>query len=127
MENMFGLLGAVLGLVVLQHVILFLLFFKCMKIFKLTDKLHQEFLEQTKAEAADMSEVLTKMMIYLEKEFSNNFENQKKMQEWFEKNMEGVVSNSTKTINSIEQTQRFLGRMSEALGITQRNNLQDIQ
>jgi len=124
---MFGLLSVVLGLIILQHVILFLLFFKCVKTVKIIEKLHQDFLLQSKLEASDMSEVLTKMIEYLEKEFSNNFENQQKMQKWFEKNTEIIISNSNKTVSSIEQTQRFLGRMSEALGIVQRNNLQDIQ
>jgi hypothetical protein len=65
-------------------------------------------------------------MAYLEKEFDGNFTNQKKLQEWLEKNLETLTTNTVKTNASIEQTQRFLGRMSESLGIVQRSNLQDI-
>ena len=50
----------------------------------------------------------------------------KKLQEWLEKNLETLTNNTVKTNASIEQTQRFLGRMSESLGIVQRSNLQDI-
>ncbi len=74
----------------------------------------------------DLVEVMSKFMAYLEKEFDGNFTNQKKLQEWLEKNLETLTTNTVKTNASIEQTQRFLGRMSESLGIVQRSNLQDI-
>ena len=74
----------------------------------------------------DLVEVMSKFMAYLEKEFDVNFTNQKKLQEWLEKNLETLTNNTVKTNASIEQTQRFLGRMSESLGIVQRSNLQDI-
>ena len=101
----------------------------CYKFFKHakdTEKKFHEIIEMQKQQVTDTAEVITKLMLYLEKEFGANFENQKKTQQWLEKNFDVVASNASKAYNGVEQSQRFLQRMSEALGITQRSNLQDL-
>lgn len=115
-----------LGLLLLQHVILALLFMKQSQTKKELLALQQKINSELQTSNQDLVEVMSRFMKYLESEFDNNFNNQKKAQEWLEKNLDIVTQNMTKTNSSIEQTQRFLGRMSEALGIVQRSNLQDV-
>jgi Skp family chaperone for outer membrane proteins len=125
-DKSFLLMTLSLGLLILQHVILALLFVKQSQTKKELLALQQKINAELQASNQDLVEVMSKFMKYLESEFDNNFNNQKKAQEWLEKNLDLVTQNMTKTNNSIEQTQRFLGRMSEALGIVQRSNLQDV-
>lgn len=125
-DKSFLILTISLGLLILQHVILALLFIKQNQTKKELLSLQQKINSELQTSNQDLVEVMSKFMKYLESEFDNNFSNQKKAQEWLEKNLEIVTQSMTKTNSSIEQTQRFLGRMSEALGIVQRSNLQDV-
>ncbi len=125
-DKIFYLCSVVLGLLILQHALLFFIITKINSTNKKLIKQIENFITTQQTASADLSEVMAKFMQYLEKEFSVNFENQKKQQEWFERNLEAISTNVLKSNNGIEQTQRFLGRMSEALGIVQRSNLQDV-
>ena len=125
-DKIFFILTLSLGLLVLQHIVLALIFFMQNQTKKELMALQQKINLEIQASNQDLVEVMSRFMSYLEKEFETNFENQKKSQEWLEKNLEIVTQNMGKTTNAIEQTQRFLGRMSEALGIVQRSNLQDV-
>lgn len=125
-DKSFMIMTISLGLLILQHVILALLFIKQNQTKKELLSLQQKINSELQTSNQDLVEVMSKFMKYLESEFDANFSNQKKSQEWLEKNLEIVTQSMTKTNSSIEQTQRFLGRMSEALGIVQRSNLQDV-
>lgn len=125
-QNIFYLLSISVGLLILQHIVLGILFFKQKKLEKDIASLQKIIDDDIADNSKDLVEVMSKFMAYLEKEFDVNFTNQKKLQEWLEKNLETLTNNTVKTNASIEQTQRFLGRMSESLGIVQRSNLQDI-
>lgn len=125
-QNIFYLLSISVGLLILQHAVLGILFFKQKKLEKDIMSLQKIIDDDIADNSKDLVEVMSKFMAYLEKEFDVNFTNQKKLQEWLEKNLETLTNNTVKTNASIEQTQRFLGRMSESLGIVQRSNLQDI-
>lgn len=125
-EKLFYLNAVVLGLILLQHVFLFIIYLKVNATAKKQQENLEKFVQAQEQSAKELAEVMKSFMAYLEKEFDNNFQNQKKQQEWLEKNLDIVSTNAIKSFNGIEQTQRFLGRMSESLGIVQRNNLQDV-
>lgn len=74
----------------------------------------------------DLAEVMTKLMSYLQSEFSNNFDVQKQMQEWTEKAFDITSENFSKLANSQHQTQMFLNRMAEGMGLSTRSNLDDV-
>jgi hypothetical protein len=125
-EKLFYINAVILGLILLQHVFLFIIYLKLNAAAKKQQENLEKFVQAQEQSAKELADVMQKFMKYLEKEFDNNFQNQKKQQEWLEKNLEVVSANALKSFNGMEQTQRFLGRMSEALGITQRTNLQDV-
>ena len=114
-----------IGLVIFQHVLIFYLIFR---VFHYKKEFQNKLAETTKlveTTASDQAVATLKLLQYLENNFETHFNNQKKIQDWTEKNLDVVVANTNKSFSGIEQTQRFLGRMSEALGIVQRSNLQE--
>jgi hypothetical protein len=113
-------------LLLLQHIGLFVMYMMMAKHKRNVEQNFAQLVETLELNQKDFAEVISKLMVYLEKEFQQNYENQKKMVDWLEKNMESLATNSTKSLTGIDQTQKFLGRMSEALGIVNRSNLQDI-
>lgn len=125
-DKIFTMSSMVLGLVILQQVLVFILIFTVFIYKKKAERLFDEMKTVQNAVSVDQAEAMLKLLQYLEQNHNSIFENQKKMQEWMEKNVEAIVLNTNRSQNSIEQTQRFLGRMSEALGITQKSNLQDV-
>ena len=125
-EKIFTINSVVLGLVILQQVLIVFLIFRVFIYKKRTEQIIQEIKKSQDEVSADQANAMLKLLQYSEQNYNFIFENQKKMQEWMEKNVEAIVSNTSKSINGIEQTQRFLGRMSEALGIVQKSNLQDV-
>lgn len=125
-DKIFYMISCCAGLVLLQHVFLLIIL---LKLNSNSKKVLKTIENQTKSQEetnAEIARVMTSIMKYLEKEFEANYQNQKKQQEWSEKNLEVISTNVVKSLTGIEQTQRFLGRMSESLGIVQRNNLQDV-
>jgi hypothetical protein len=125
-DKIFYMISCCAGLVLLQHVFLLIIL---LKLNSNSKKVLKTIENQTKSQEetnTEIARVMTSIMKYLEKEFEANYQNQKKQQEWSEKNLEVISTNVVKSLTGIEQTQRFLGRMSESLGIVQRNNLQDV-
>jgi nitrogenase molybdenum-iron protein alpha/beta subunit len=117
--------SCLIGLVIFQHVLIFYLIFR---VFHYKKEFQNKLTETTKlveTTASDQAVATLKLLQYLENNFETHFNNQKKIQDWTEKNLDVVVANTNKSFSGIEQTQRFLGRMSEALGIVQRSNLQE--
>jgi len=125
-DKIFYMISICVGLTLLQHIILLIIILKLNSNSKKVLNAVESQNKNQETLNAEIALVMSKMMNYLEKEFDNNFQNQKKQQEWFEKSLETIAANTVKSITGIEQTQRFLGRMSESLGIVQRNNLQDV-
>jgi hypothetical protein len=75
---------------------------------------------------ADMASAMKQMVEYLDKQFDSNYESLKKMQEWNEKAFDINSDSFAKIANGEDQTQRFLSRMAEGLGLSTRSNLQDL-
>jgi len=125
-DKIFTISSVVLGLVILQQILIVFLILKVFVYKKKSDQLFHEMKAVQDAVSADQAEAMLKLLQYLEQNYAAVFENQKKMQEWMEKNVEAIVLNTSRSQNGIEQTQRFLGRMSEALGRVQKSNLQDV-
>jgi hypothetical protein len=126
MDTTYFLISTTFVLLLLQHIGLFVMYMMALKHKRNVEQNFAQLFETVELNQKDFAEVISKLMVYLEKEFQQNYDNQKKMVDWLEKNMESVTINSNKSLTGIDQTQKFLGRMSEALGIVNRSNLQDI-
>lgn len=125
-EKIFTISSIVLGLAIFQQVLIVFLILRVFIYRKKSEELISKIKKGQEEVSVDQAEAMLKLLQYLEQNHNSIFENQKKMQEWMEKNVEAIVSNTNRSQNGIEQTQRFLGRMSEALGIVQKSNLQDV-
>jgi hypothetical protein len=126
MDTTYFLISTTFVLLLLQHIGLFVMYMMALKHKRNVEQNFAQLLEKVELNQKDFAEVISKLMVYLEKEFQQNYDNQKKIVDWLEKNMESLATNSSKSLTGIDQTQKFLGRMSEALGIVNRSNLQDI-
>jgi hypothetical protein len=84
------------------------------------------FWRKTNQLNADMAMAMKQMVEYLDKQFNSNYESLKKMQEWNEKAFDITSDSFGKMATGEDQTQRFLGRMAEGLGLSTRSNLQDL-
>ena len=75
----------------------------------------------------DYIAALTNMMLFLTKEFENNFNAHKAMQEWNETNITKIMlvenENSQKIMDVNIQHQVYLNRMGEFLGYRPRANM----
>jgi len=89
-DKIFYMISCCAGLVLLQHVFLLIIL---LKLNSNSKKVLKTIENQTKSQEetnTEIARVMTSIMKYLEKEFEANYQNQKKQQEWSEKNLEVI-------------------------------------
>lgn len=123
MENFIAVfMVVVLVLVVVQLIASAFVVYKLFSVAKQVD----EYVKLQEAASKDLVEAFTKMMSYLNNEFNNNFEINKKMQDWNEKAFEITNDNFSKLVSGHNSIQSFLGKMAEGMGLSFRSNLDDL-
>lgn len=119
MDTLLVVVLLIVSIVLIVNFAILYLFFKFLQKFKKIEQFQE-------ANAGDQAAALTGLTQLLDREFGNNFDTHKKMQEFVEQFVEKILEGDKKNYDSMYQIQGFLSKLAEGLGFRTRSNLDEI-